>query len=153
MEEDLIRNKFDFELSIDDAASEHLKQIGQWAKIKSISLWIILCSIIILFIVMGSKISDVLSAISTTPQFEKYGNILRSFGASILITIMIIFLFLAAAFVFLLFNFGNKLRRGLRNTDMLSIEAGLKNYNAYVTIGAVLSTFVLIFTLTGLFFK
>jgi hypothetical protein len=133
-----------FEFSIDTQASAELHSAAKRAKTVALISWFILGFCILFFFILGATF---LSGIKRFLPNE-LNNVLGAQSAqSILLLTIVIVSVIASLFVYLLYNFGNKVTNAITNQDQVALEAGFNSLRIYFMITGVVSFITLIFSL------
>lgn len=132
-----------FELSIDAAAYDHLKEAARWAKFLAI-VGFIFCAFFLLFAILaGSLLPDLFNTMGTDGLS----------GSAVRLMIIIIYSGLALLNFFpclYLFKFASKMQIALRDNDQEQLDRSFRNMRAFFRFVGVLMIICLCFWALGL---
>ncbi|HPH23177.1 MAG TPA: hypothetical protein PLW32_04790 [Chitinophagaceae bacterium] len=135
-----------FEFSIDTQASTELHAAAKRAKTVALISWFILGFCIVFFLILGATF---LNGIQNFLPNELNGVLAAQSTKSILLLTLVVVVVIASLFVYLLYNFGNKVTNAITNQDQGALEAGFDSLRIYFMITGVVSFITLIFSLSN----
>jgi hypothetical protein len=131
------------ELQVDQTASKNLSGAARWAKFLSITAFVCMGLLVILFIAMRVQIADTFSRV--IPGFSD----IESFG--MLITVAVIGAGIVCLLMYFLFRGSVLIKKGIETRSQETFNNGLASLKAYFIMNGVLGIVGLVFSLITLF--
>lgn len=142
------QHSLQFDLLIDEQASTELHSAAKRAKTVALISWFFIGLCIAFFFILGTAF---LTRMNTFLPKEFSGILDAGFNGSIFLIIVLVICVLVGLFVYLLYNFGNKVTNAVIQQDQEGLEAGFDSLRVYLMITGIFSVLGLIFSLTTLF--
>ena len=136
-------NQSILELQVDRTASKNLAEVSRWAKFLSITGFVFMGCMLILFIAMRSQISSTLSQV--IPGFADVNSL------GVLVAFFIIIAGIVFLLMYFLFRGSILIKKGIETKSQDMFNNGLASLKAYfmmygiLAIIALISNFVIIF--------
>ncbi|MBK8711918.1 MAG: hypothetical protein IPL97_08615 [Niastella sp.] len=143
------QNLLNNELTIDPVAYAHLKETAMWARFLGILGFIMSGLLLLVALFAGSFLS---SFQRSAGPYSGAENPLMSMGAGFITVLYIIIAAISFIFSYLVFQFGNRTKKGLINTDQANLNGGLSNLKILFRIYGILMIIYLSFIALALVF-
>lgn len=126
-----------FELTVDTAGYNYLKDAAKWAKFLALVGFIFCAFFVLLALVLGTLLNDMITSMST---YGSYARVVITFtygGLAVLNFFPCLFLY----------NFAAKMQNALRDNDQVKLTSSFKNMRAFFRYVGVLMIISLCFWL------
>ncbi|MBN8835283.1 MAG: hypothetical protein J0H76_12985 [Sphingobacteriales bacterium] len=143
------QNLLNNELTIDPVAYAHLKETAMWARFLGI-LGFIMSGFVFLFALFaGSILSRVQQSAGPYAGAE---NPFLSMGTGFITVLYIVLAIISFVFSYLVYQFGNRTKKGLLNTDQDNLNSGFSNLKILFRIYGIIVIIYLAFIALALLF-
>jgi hypothetical protein len=145
MEDILDDHLLEMDLQADTDITQHLKQVGKWAKFISVIMFVSCALILIIAVVKMSVFRLILSRLASNYPM------LNDLDEWVLWTIVIVSVALFAVTYYFLYRFSKKIKLALRNGDTTQLNAGLRALKIFFMIATVFSLLLIVKNIINLF--
>ena len=136
-------NQSILELQVDQTASKNLSEVSRWAKFLSITGFVFMGCMLIVFIAMRSQITSTLSQV--IPGFAEVNSL------GVLVAFFIIIAGIVFLLMYFLFRGSTLIKKGIETKSQDMFNNGLASLKAYFMMYGILAIIALISNFVSIF--